>query len=87
MDYELALCSQTDPDLFFPDKARDGDLVRVYQQAKAICAVCPLITECLEQALTTKVQTADGYEIFVLGVWGGTTEKERREIRKKRNIV
>lgn len=84
MDYELALCSQTDPSLFFPE----GHLLREHtRQAKEICASCPLIHECLEEALTAKVRNADGHESFVIGIWGGTTPEERKEIRRKRRIV
>ena len=86
MDYELALCGQTDPELFFPVQSKGYNIVESYREAKKICAVCPLKTECLEEALTKKVRVSDGYEMFVSGVWGGTTEQERREIRKQRKI-
>ena len=41
--------------------------------AKEICAVCPVNPECLEFALATNQEA---------GVWGGTTEEERRKLRK-----
>lgn len=46
------------------------------QQAKKICMSCPVINNCREHALTTPEE---------FGVWGGLTEKERKEIRKKKN--
>jgi len=43
----------------------------------ALCAVCPAREECLSHALQ--------YEEF--GVWGGTTAKERRQMREEMNIA
>lgn len=84
MDYELALCAQTDPALFFPE---GHTLQEDTRKAKEICASCPLMHQCLEEALYAKVRNADGYESFVVGIWGGTTAEERRQIRRKRGIV
>lgn len=63
----LAVCPQTDPEAFFPEK---GGSTR---QAKAICAGCDVRPECLEYAL-------DNDERF--GIWGGYSERERRKIAK-----
>ena len=41
------------------------------QRAKAICRNCPVNTECLDFAI-------GGRELH--GIWGGTTEVERREL-------
>ncbi len=60
-----AVCAQTDPELFFPET---GNLPR---DAKRVCARCPVCVECLEYALTHD---------RVYGVWGGTTERERRKL-------
>lgn len=57
-----ALCAQTDPELFFSDKAEDVDA------AKKVCARCPIRAQCLEGALASHERH---------GVWGGTTETER----------
>lgn len=62
-----ALCAETDPDAFFPDK---GGSVR---EAKAVCARCEVTAECLAWAL------ANGERH---GVWGGTSEFDRRRIRR-----
>lgn len=62
-----ALCSQTDPEAFFPDK---GGSVR---EAKRVCLTCDVRAECLDYAL------AHG-EAF--GIWGGLSERERRKITR-----
>lgn len=64
-----ALCAQTDPDEFFPEK---GGSTR---HAKAICARCPVQAECVDYAL-------DNDERF--GIWGGLSERERRRINRRR---
>jgi WhiB family redox-sensing transcriptional regulator len=42
-------------------------------KAKSVCCQCPVTTECLEFALETNQDT---------GIWGGTSEEERRQIRR-----
>jgi WhiB family redox-sensing transcriptional regulator len=64
-----AACTGADPDLFFPDR---GELAL---DAKAVCATCPVIEECLAHALTHHEDH---------GVWGGTTPTERRRLRRVR---
>ena len=68
-DWRLrALCAQTEPEAFFPDK---GGTTR---PAKAVCMACPVRAECLQEAL-------DNEEPF--GVWGGLSERERRKLLGK----
>jgi WhiB family transcriptional regulator, redox-sensing transcriptional regulator len=55
--------------IFFPE--RGGSLKR----ARVICARCPVKAECLAYAL-------EKGEAF--GIWGGTSEKERRELQRTR---
>ena len=43
-------------------------------EAKAICMECPVVTECLEYAIRTNQDS---------GIWGGTTEDERKSIRRQ----
>lgn len=62
-----ALCAQTDPEAFFPEK---GGSTR---DAKRICASCQVRSECLEYAL-------ENDERF--GIWGGLSERERRKLRR-----
>jgi WhiB family redox-sensing transcriptional regulator len=64
-----ALCAQTDPEAFFPDR---GGSVRA---ARVVCARCPVRAECLEFAL-------EHDERF--GVWGGLSERERRRLSRQR---
>jgi WhiB family transcriptional regulator, redox-sensing transcriptional regulator len=54
--------------LFFPERGHSS------KAAKALCAECCVKAECLEYALERK-------EAF--GVWGGTSERDRRKIRKE----
>lgn len=64
---DQALCAETDPGAFFPDR---GDRHMV-QRAKAICQHCPVITECREYAIGAGEEW---------GVWGGLSERERRKL-------
>lgn len=62
-----ALCAQTDPELFFPDKNEPNT------NAKTICAACPVTTQCLEYAMRNGI----GF-----GVWGGLSARERSKLRR-----
>lgn len=68
-----ALCAQTDPELFFPDKGGSSTA------AKAICARCPVAAECLDYALAD--DQSSYVSPFYFGIWGGTTRTERQAIR------
>jgi len=63
-----ALCAQTDPEAFFPEK---GGSTR---EAKRVCAKCDVRAECLEYAL-------EHDERF--GIWGGMSERDRRRLRRQ----
>ena len=67
-----AACRDTDPDLFFPI-GTTGQAVDQIEAAKGVCLGCAAQTECLEFALATNQES---------GVWGGTSEEERRKLRK-----
>jgi WhiB family redox-sensing transcriptional regulator len=67
-----AACRDTSPDLFFPIGTTGQALVQI-DQAKAVCAVCPVQTDCLQFALATNQDS---------GIWGGTTEEDRRKLRR-----
>ena len=69
---EQAACRTVDPDLFFPIGTTGTALVQI-EAAKAVCRKCPSIEACLEFALATNQEA---------GVWGATSEEERRELRK-----
>lgn len=64
-----ALCAQTDPEIFFPDR---GGSTR---SAKKVCARCPVRDECLEYALEHGERH---------GIWGGKSERERRKLEGRR---
>jgi WhiB family redox-sensing transcriptional regulator len=64
-----AACRGIDPEVFYPVSDEDGE------EAKAICAMCPVRQACLEHALAHRERE---------GVWGGTTERERRRIHRQR---
>jgi len=63
-----ALCAQTDPEAFFPEK---GGSTR---DAKKVCGVCNVKAQCLEYALANDER---------FGIWGGLSERERRRLRKR----
>jgi WhiB family redox-sensing transcriptional regulator len=65
-------CAELPPETFFPS---DGVGVNV---ARAICSDCPQQAPCLEYALTNRIDH---------GVWGGTSERERRRILKRRRLT
>jgi WhiB family redox-sensing transcriptional regulator len=62
-----ALCTQTDPEVFFPDRGQSN------ATAKSICRRCEVNADCLEHALATDQRH---------GIWGGTSERERRRLRR-----
>ena len=65
---DRALCAQTDPEAFFPEK---GGSTR---EAKRICTTCPVRNECLEYALGNDER---------FGIWGGLSERERRRLKRR----
>jgi WhiB family redox-sensing transcriptional regulator len=64
---EKALCAQTDPEAFFPEK---GGSTR---EAKRICLGCEVRDACLEYALAHDER---------FGIWGGLSERERRRLKR-----
>jgi WhiB family transcriptional regulator, redox-sensing transcriptional regulator len=69
---ELAACQAAEPELFFPVAAA-GPAVAQVVAAKTVCRGCPVRAECLSYAM----QTGQDH-----GIWGGTTEEERRLARR-----
>ncbi|WP_030466294.1 WhiB family transcriptional regulator [Lentzea aerocolonigenes] len=61
-------CTDEDPELFFPEP---GQVAQI-SEAKSVCVSCPIATACLSYALRHGVE----------GVWGCTTEDERRAMRR-----
>ncbi len=64
---DRALCAQTDPEAFFPEK---GGSTR---EAKRICLGCEVKDMCLEYALANDER---------FGIWGGLSERERRRLKR-----
>ena len=69
-----ALCYGMDTNIFFPTQG--PDMWRRIEEAKAICAECPVRTECLDYAISF----ITGNYISLPGIYGGTTELERRRL-------
>ena len=62
-------CASRPPSMFFPS---DGVGV---EQAKLVCNDCPVSARCLEYAIENRIDH---------GVWGGTSERQRRRIIRAR---
>ncbi|HYH30491.1 MAG TPA: WhiB family transcriptional regulator [Pseudonocardia sp.] len=74
---QRAACRDEDPELFFP-LSEVGPGARQADRAKALCARCPVATQCLEYALGNGLDH---------GIFGGTTETERRALRRRAGTV
>ncbi|MEU6387967.1 WhiB family transcriptional regulator [Streptomyces sp. NPDC046939] len=72
---ESAACRGLDPDLFFPigNNTSFAFLVQT-EEAKEVCRTCPVVRPCLRWAMNAGA---------VEGIWGGTTETERRAVRQR----
>lgn len=66
---EAAICAQTDPELWFPEVGHSS------APAKRICLSCESRVVCLEWAI----------EHGEHGIWGGTSDNQRRAIRRARD--
>lgn len=69
---DQANCKGANADLFFPERGAST------RTAKAICRECQVRPECLEFAITTGEK---------FGIWGGMSERERRRVRRERQIA
>lgn len=74
MDWRhTALCRDEDPELFFPI-GTTGPAATQVAEAKQVCRRCAAVQDCLEWALETGQDA---------GVWGGTSEDERRLLKRQ----
>jgi WhiB family redox-sensing transcriptional regulator len=69
-----AACRDEDPELFFPIGTTGPSLLQV-DEAKAVCQRCDAVDEGLTWALDSDQDA---------GVWGGLSEDERREVKRRR---
>lgn len=60
-----AACTGSNPDLWFPERGVNPD------DARAICATCPVRRECVDYAVRWDIQ---------FGIWGGLSVRERRRL-------
>lgn len=67
----LAVCrNSADPDLFMSES---GVVDLETRKAKALCATCPIVGQCLDYAINTRK---------IYGVWGGATVAERKYLKR-----
>lgn len=64
----FAACRDMDPDVFFPANSDEA------AEAQRVCFGCAVRYDCLEFALETRVR---------FGIWGGTTDKQRRSMLRR----
>jgi WhiB family redox-sensing transcriptional regulator len=63
------LCRQVDADMFHPEVGGPT------KDARRVCMACDVRVQCLDYALTTP---------GCLGIWGGTSEGQRRAMKRER---
>jgi WhiB family redox-sensing transcriptional regulator len=78
MEHGEPPCASSYPDAFFTDEAPEGNFPKrgVYsmeREAKMTCMECPYTARCLEYALKNPE---------LVGIWGGTTENQRKALRR-----
>jgi len=69
---DFANCRGADPDLFFPQRGAST------RTAKQICRECGVQDACLEFAIVSSEK---------FGIWGAMSERERRKIRRERQVA
>ncbi|MCI7551153.1 MAG: WhiB family transcriptional regulator [Arcanobacterium sp.] len=69
---EDALCAQTDPDIFYPEKGGSTT------PATSVCNNCTVRAECLEYAVANDIRH---------GIWGGTSDNDRKRMARERKIA
>lgn len=66
---QAARCRDLDSSLFFPARGESSN------RARAVCAECPVSSNCLEMAITERLE---------VGIFGGKTPRERKVLRRQR---
>lgn len=78
--YENPLCAEVGTEIFFTDDKDEksgAQKFNVYEDARKVCSLCNHLAEC--------GQWATKNEKF--GFWGGLTPEQRKETRRKLNII
>lgn len=78
---EQAACRGMGASMFVLDKREQADVAK----AKAVCARCPVTSECEGEAMNGFVLF--GERLPALGVWGGTSGKERIQLKRLRRTA
>jgi WhiB family transcriptional regulator, redox-sensing transcriptional regulator len=79
-EFGTPLCAQTDPELFFPRENYDHNgkfISSAYTNlsgAKELCGQCPYKMACFSYAME---------QPYIDGIWGGTTELDRRNAQRR----
>lgn len=68
---EQAACKDVETSIFFPEGSGAGSIKKTEALAKNICRRCPVVSECLMNALSNKEEH---------GIWGSFSSKERSVI-------
>lgn len=74
----LAACRGSGPEIFFVERGDAGGL----SAGRAFCRRCPVLVECREFAVGDDRRPSQKH-----GLWGDTSERERRQIRKRRRLA
>lgn len=69
--FENAVCREIDPEIYYVE---GSSYTKENKLAKTLCFTCKDIVECREWAVFN----------YEFGVWGGTTDQERRSMRRRR---
>jgi WhiB family redox-sensing transcriptional regulator len=64
-----AICRNLDTNDFFPGRGESVNIIKV------VCKACPVVKPCLEYAMRNSER---------FGIWGGTSERERRKMRSSK---
>jgi WhiB family redox-sensing transcriptional regulator len=72
---DFALCRGTSPSLFYADRDEDPNFRALVDQARQVCAACPVAGPCGDEAIDRREKH---------GVWGGMTERDRRRVIRLR---
>jgi len=73
-DINKTPCQENDPEIWFPSGENLPEDTEKIKLAKSLCAQCHETTKCLSFAVSNRVSH---------GIWGGTTESERKTLIRR----